>query len=141
MGNVHIDPVLDSPFAAVDRMLAERAGKYDIAVLDVHAEATGEKLALAYAFDGKFSVVFGTHTHVPTADLQILPRGTGYVSDLGMCGETGGVLGMNAEEVVARMRSHLPLKFSAAQGPCAADGCVFTLSPDGKTTACERVRI
>ena len=140
MGNVHIDPVLDSPFGVIERTLDENAGRYDLALLDIHAEATGEKLAVAYAFDGRFSAIFGTHTHVPTADLQILPKGTGYVSDLGMCGETGGILGMNAEEVVRRIRSHLPGRFSAASGSCAADGCIFTLDAAGKTTSCERVR-
>ena len=140
MGNVHIDPVLDSPFDYIERALAREDGRYDIALLDIHAEATGEKLAVAHAFDGKISAVWGTHTHVPTADLQILPRGTGYVTDLGMCGESGGILGMDAESVVKRMRSHLPLRFDAASGPARADGVIFTVDErSGRTTALKRI--
>ena len=140
MGNVHIDPTLDSPFDYVERALAREEGGFDIALLDIHAEATGEKLAMAHAFDGKISAVWGTHTHVPTADMQILPCGTGYVTDLGMCGESGGILGMDASSVVKRMRSHLPLKFEAASGPVRADAVIFTIDErTGKTTDVKRV--
>ncbi len=125
MGTVYIDPVLDSPFGYIDKVLADSEGKYDLAVLDIHAEATGEKLAVAYAYDGRITVVFGTHTHVPTADGRILPNGTGYISDLGMCGESGGVLGMDAETVVEKMRTRLPKKFIPASGEPSADGVIF----------------
>ncbi len=137
MGNVHIEPVLDSPFEPIDRVLAREAGRYDFAIVDIHAEATGEKLALGYYLDGRASVVFGTHTHVPTADGRILPRGTGYISDLGMCGESGGVLGMDAEGVIKRMKTHLPLPFRAASGSAVADGVIFTV--DEKTKKCLRI--
>ncbi len=125
MGTVYMDPVLDSPFGFIDRALSELSGKYDLAVLDIHAEATGEKLAIAYAYDGKINVVFGTHTHVPTADGRILPLGTGYISDLGMCGESGGVLGMEPLSVVEKMRTRLPKKFTPAMGAPVADGVIF----------------
>ena len=127
MGNVNMEPVLDSPFDAVERVLKEAEGKYDFSILDIHAEATGEKLAVGYAFDGKINVIFGTHTHVQTADGQVLPQGTGYISDVGMCGESGGVLGMDAQRVVLRMRSHLPHPFIVASGECVADGVLFDL--------------
>ena len=127
MGNVHIEPNLDSPFGYIDRVLSREAGNYDFSVLDIHAEATGEKLAIGYAYDGKINVIFGTHTHVKTADLQILPKGSGYITDVGMCGESGGVIGMDAETVVERMRTHLPVPFKAACGVCRADGAVFTI--------------
>ena len=127
MGNVHVEPNLDSPFGYIDRVLRSEAGRYDFSILDIHAEATGEKLAVGYAYDGKINVVFGTHTHVKTADLQILPGGTGYISDVGMCGESGGIIGMDAEVVVERMRTHLPIPFKAANGQCRADGVIFTL--------------
>lgn len=140
MGNVYIEPTLDSPFSFIERALERERGRYDLALLDIHAEATGEKLAVAYAFDGRISAVFGTHTHVPTADLQILPGGTGYVSDLGMCGETGGILGMDPACIQKRMRTHLPLKFECAKGPVRADGVIFTVDEhSGKTTSLERV--
>ncbi len=131
MGTVNIDPVLNSPYDAVDKVLRREDGGYDIAIMDVHAEATGEKLALAYNYDGRISVIFGTHTHVPTADLRILPQGTGYVTDLGMCGETGGVLGMSPETVIKRMRSKLPERFAPAGGAPEADGVIFDI--DEKT--------
>lgn len=141
LGRVHIEPQLDSFYGYIDRLLAREEGRYDFAVLDIHAEATGEKLAAAYAYDGKINVVFGTHTHVPTADLRILPNGTGYVSDLGMCGESGGVLGMDAEVVVKRMRSSLPIRFKAADGACEADGVIFEIDTNsGKTKALKRVK-
>lgn len=140
MGNVHIEPNLDSPFEHIERLLRREAGAYDFAVLDIHAEATGEKLAVAYSFDGRISIVFGTHTHVQTADEQILPSGTGYISDIGMCGETGGILGMDAESVVKRMRSHLPLKFEPAKGKPRADGVIFILNEaSGKVTEIRRI--
>lgn len=127
LGNVHIDPVLDSPFSYIDRLLLKEAGNYDFSILDIHAEATGEKLAVGYAYDGKINVIFGTHTHVQTADEQILPRGSGYISDAGMCGESGGVLGMDAECVVERMRTKIPYKFKAATGAPVANAVIFTL--------------
>lgn len=127
LGNVHMDPVLDSPYAYIDKLLSELQGKYDFSVLDIHAEASGEKLAIGYAYDGKINVVFGTHTHVQTADEKILPRGTGYITDAGMCGQSGGVLGMDPECVVGRMRTHLPHKFVVAGGACEANGVIFEL--------------
>ena len=132
MGVVHIDPVLNSPFDAIDRALRECEGKYDFAMLDFHAEATGEKLAIGYEYDGRINVIFGTHTHVQTADAQILPHGTGYITDVGMCGESGGILGMDAERVRLRMRSHMPHAFKAAVGPCCADGVIFTLDTSSR---------
>ena len=140
MGRVHIDPVLDSPFIYIDRVLRDCEGRYDFAILDFHAEATGEKLAVGYAYDGKINVIFGTHTHVKTADGQILPKGTGYISDVGMCGESGGILGMDPEVVVLRMRSSLPHSFKSANGPCRADGVIFTLdTATGRVTKVESV--
>lgn len=140
MGNVHIEPCLDSPFEYIERALEREAGRYDIAVLDIHAEATGEKLAVAHAFDGRFAAIFGTHTHVPTADARILPRGTGYITDVGMCGESGGILGMDADTVVKRMRTHLPLRFDPASGAVLADGVIFTVDErTGKATDVTRV--
>ena len=140
LGNIYMDPVLDSPFSYIEKVLRGEKGRYDLAVLDIHAEATGEKLAVAYAFDGEINVVFGTHTHVPTADGRILPRGTGYISDLGMCGESGGVLGMEPLGVVERMRTHLSRKFSPASGKVIADGVIFTVdTSSGRVTDIERI--
>ncbi len=140
LGNIYMDPVLDNPYPYIDRVLREESGRYDFSVIDFHAEATGEKLALGYAYDGLINIVFGTHTHVQTADEKILPRGTGYISDVGMCGESGGVLGMDAECVVTRMRSRLPHKFFAASGECEANGAIFTLdTSNGRITEIKRI--
>ena len=140
MGTVHIDPTLDSPYPFIDRALAREAGRYDIALLEIHAEATGEKVAMGYAYDGKIQAVFGTHTHIPTADEQILPRGTGYITDIGMCGESGGVLGMDPTLVIERMRTRLPVRFVKAQGAPIANGVIFTVDTVAKkTTAVRRV--
>lgn len=125
MGIVNIEPRLDSPYGYIDKVLSDEAGKYDVAILDIHAEATGEKLALGYAYDGKINIVFGTHTHVPTADERILPNGTGYITDIGMCGESEGVLGMDPQVVVERQRTALPIPFQVASGEPKADGAIF----------------
>ena len=140
MGNVHIEPNLDSPYTYIDKVLRVESGNYDFAILDIHAEATGEKIAIGYAYDGKINVIFGTHTHVPTADEQILPYGTGYITDVGMCGESGGVIGMQSESIVLRMRTRLPHKFTAASGPCVANGAIFDLdTKSGRVTSVSRV--
>ena len=140
MGNVHVEPNLDSPFGYIDRVLTSEEGRYDFSILDIHAEATGEKLAIGYAYDGRINVIFGTHTHVKTDDLQILPKGTGYITDVGMCGESGGIIGMDASVVVERMRTHLPLPFKAASGVCRADGAIFTLdTSSGKVSSVKSV--
>ena len=137
MGNIHIEPVLDNPYSYIDDVLNGEEGNYDFSILDIHAEATGEKLAIGYAYDGKINVIFGTHTHVQTADEMILPLGTGYISDVGMCGESGGVLGMDPECVISRMRSRMTNKFKAASGACKANGVIFTI--DNSTKKCTEI--
>ena len=138
LGTVHIEPVLDSPYPFIDKALAKTEGKYDFSVLDFHAEATGEKLAAGHAYDGKINVIFGTHTHVPTADETVLPNGTGYISDVGMCGESGGILGMDKETVIMRMKTKLPHKFKASEGAPFANGAVFDI--DSTNKICKSVK-
>lgn len=140
MGTVHMEPQLDAPYAYIDAALKREAGNYDVAVLDIHAEATGEKLAIAHNFDGRINVTFGTHTHVPTADYTVLPRGTGYVSDLGMCGESGGILGMDVGTVLYKMKTKMPGKFKCADGAPFADGVIFELDAGGKAVSVQRIR-
>lgn len=135
IGRVYMEPYA-SPFDTVDRILLREAGNYDFAVMDVHAEATSEKLALAHWFDGRVRVIFGTHTHVPTADEQILPKGSGYVTDLGMCGPTGGIIGTAKEPVIERFRTLMPTQFALAEGAVAAHGVIF----DVGESRVERVR-
>ncbi len=140
-GQVFMEPALDSPFTAIDRVLSRYAGDYDISVLDIHAEATGEKLALAHYLDGRVSAVFGTHTHVQTADECILPSGTGYISDIGMCGAVDSVLGVKKEAIIERYLTRLPVRPEPAQGPLVATGAYFSIDESsGKCTAVRRVR-
>lgn len=142
MGRVHMDPPLDSPFAAAESILRREEGRYDIAVMDVHAEATGEKMAIAMHLDGRFAAIWGTHTHVPTADLSILPKGTGYVSDVGMCGADGGILGLDAALIVKRCMTGLPSRALPAEGDIYADAVLFIIDEStGKTVSLERHRI
>ena len=136
-GTAFLD-ALDNPFTVVDRILERERGGYDIAILDMHAEATSEKLAMGYYLDGKVQIVFGTHTHVPTADARVLPKGTGYITDLGMTGPQNGILGTDAEAVLHKMRTHLPARFTVADGPVTAQGALFTLE-DRKPYRCIKV--
>lgn len=139
-GTTFMEP-LDSPFAAIEKILDREEGRYDIAVADLHAEATSEKLALARAFDGRLTVMFGTHTHVQTADEQILPHGSGYITDLGMSGPVDGILGTKTEAVLTKMRDHLPAHFTVAEGEIAICGALFTVDPSAKKcVAVKRVK-
>lgn len=128
-GCVFMQP-LANPFSSVEYELNHARGKYDFAVLDIHAEATSEKLALARYFDGKFAAIFGTHTHVQTNDAQILPNGTGYITDLGMTGPVNGILGVRAQEVIFRARTQMPQRFTVADGEIRAHGALFEINPN-----------
>ena len=140
MGNVFMDSLAD-PFDAVEKILDRNAGSYDFAMLDIHAEATAEKLALARTFDGRIAVIFGTHTHVQTADEGILPHGSGYITDLGMCGPADGILGTDAAAVIRKFRTHMPQRFLPAEGPLALHGALFTLDSSFCVTAVERISL
>ncbi len=131
-GKMYLSEALD-PFTLLDRILEREAGKYDLALLDIHAEATSEKLALARYFDGRIHIIFGTHTHVPTADTQILPHGSGYVTDLGMCGATDSIIGAVTEDVIKSFTTEEEVHFHAADGPATADGVIFDLDPSTGT--------
>ncbi|MBR6529904.1 MAG: YmdB family metallophosphoesterase [Clostridia bacterium] len=129
----------DNPFTACDRLLEAQKGKYDFAVCDFHGEATAEKSAFAHDFDGKFAVVFGTHTHVPTADLQILEGGTAFITDLGMCGAKDSVLGVDTAASIRRFRQGPPLDYIPATGKTVLMGALFTVGENGKTISAERI--
>lgn len=139
-GSVFMD-ALGDPFRAVESELERARRTYDLAVLDIHAEATSEKLALARYFDGRFAAIFGTHTHVQTADEQILPNGTGYITDLGMTGPTNSILGVTPTDVIEKLRTHMPRRFTVAEGEIAACGALFDIDPvTGKANAVSRVK-
>lgn len=140
MGVAFLDPLAD-PFDTLDRLLKE-AGDPKFCVVDLHAEATSEKKALAWYADGRLSALFGTHTHVQTADEQILPGGTGFITDAGMTGPVNSVLGVKPELAIAKMHGKLPVRFAAAEGECELQGVLFTLDDaTGKTVAVERLQV
>lgn len=131
------------PFAAVDELI-EKANEDGIRIIlvDFHAEATSEKRALGLYLDGKVSAFFGTHTHVQTADLQILENGTGYITDIGMTGPKDSVLGVKKEIIINRLKNNDTSKFELANGDCMLNGCIFEVDEyTGKTVNLERIYI
>lgn len=126
-GNVSMNEALASPFSSVDAILGREAGRYDVALLDFHAEATSEKIAMGYYLDGRAAAVWGTHTHVATADERILPGGTAYVTDIGMTGPSDGVLGVDAEVIIRRFVTQMPQRFTMATGAVAATGIIVEI--------------
>jgi len=139
MGTVYMES-LESPFSAVDRILEREHGRYDLSVLDIHAEATSEKIALGHYFDGKIPIIFGTHTHVPTADLRILPGGSGYITDLGMVGPEESVLGVKKEIIIEKFTTKMPVRFEIADGPLILCGACFTYDTEKQcVTAAEQI--
>ncbi|MFL2654285.1 MAG: TIGR00282 family metallophosphoesterase [Alphaproteobacteria bacterium] len=133
MCRLFMDP-LDDPFVALERLLSENTlgGSVDAIIIDVHGEASSEKMAIGHAFDGRASLVVGTHTHVPTADLQILDGGTAYQTDAGMCGDYDSVIGMRKAPAIERFRRKIPgERLSPASGP--ADLCGVFIETDDKT--------
>lgn len=130
----------DNPFTAADRLLAQ--GTAEFTLVDFHAEATSEKLAMGYYLDGRVSALWGTHTHVPTADERVYPKGTGYITDLGMTGPIESVLGIEPWQSVETFLGGLPGRYKQPEGPCKMQGAIFTLdSAAGLCTAVERVDI
>ena len=133
MGRFELDSNLSSPFEKADRILAGEGKDADVMLVDFHAEATSEKGAMAWYLDGRAQAVWGTHTHVPTADTQILPKGTGFVTDLGMTGPARSILGVKPENSIARFLGQLPRRYEAAGGPCKLCAVRFTIDTQTKT--------
>jgi len=125
-GRVGMDPC-SCPFEAADAILAKEKGSYDISVFDFHAEATSEKFALAAYLDGRADIVFGTHTHVPTADERILPGGSAFITDIGMCGSENSALGVETQGVIEKFRTGMPQKFKVSDNKTVIQGALFTL--------------
>ena len=133
MGRVFM-PMVDCPFRVAERELAQLTTETDCILVDMHAETTSEKMAMGYFLDGKVSVVLGTHTHVQTADEQILPQGTGYLTDVGMTGPVKSVIGMKHNLVIQKFLTQLPRRFEVAPGPSVLCAAVVTLDPETKKT-------
>ena len=134
IGRCGMDYGPDNPFLQVEKILKGITAK--IILVEIHAEATAEKLAMGYMLDGKISALWGTHTHVPTSDTQILPKGTGYVTDLGMTGPKHSVLGIQPALSIAKFRGDLPERYRWAEGPTKLEAVLFTI--DTQTGLCRK---
>lgn len=139
LGNVYMDGA-DCPFRAVDREIEYLKSFVKVIIVDMHAEATSEKCALAWHADGRVSAVIGTHTHVQTADERIFPRGTGFLTDAGMTGPHDGVIGVERELVLEKFLMHMPVKFEVAKGPVQFNGVILEVDEkNGRTLSMKRI--
>jgi metallophosphoesterase (TIGR00282 family) len=139
-GQVFMDPV-DSPFFAVERLLDEQKGRFDFAICDLHAEATSEKQVFAHRFDGRIKIIFGTHTHVPTADERLTALGGAYITDIGMCGGEESVIGLTYSSVESRYMQNIRRKGVAESKNIALNGAVFTVNESTLcVTAVKRIK-
>ena len=130
----------ENPFTTADRLLKD--GEAEFTLVDFHAQATSEKLAMGYYLDGRVSALWGTHTHVPTADERVYPKGTGYITDLGMTGAVESVLGIEPWQSVESFLGGLPGRYKTPAGPAKLQGAIFTIETEtGLCTAVERVDI
>ena len=140
IGKTYLEYAQGSPFDKADEEIARLKEKTNIILVDFHAEATSEKLAMGFYLDGRVSAVFGTHTHVQTSDEMILPAGTGYITDLGMTGVRLSILGRSVPPIVERFRTGMPQKFEIASGKGQFCGCIFDIDEEnGRCTAVERI--
>jgi metallophosphoesterase (TIGR00282 family) len=128
-----------SPFSEIDAILADLRGKADYVFVDFHAEATSEKVAMGWYLDGRVMACVGTHTHVPTADARVLPGGTAYITDVGMTGPRGGVIGVVKEQAVKRFLTMMPVKFETASDDPWLNGVLIEAGDDGRATSIEQV--
>ncbi|MCF6158834.1 MAG: TIGR00282 family metallophosphoesterase [wastewater metagenome] len=141
LGRVFMKPV-DCPFRAVDDILKTLPAEIKIIFVDMHAEATSEKIAMGWYLDGRVSAVFGTHTHVPTADEKILPKGTAFISDLGMTGPHESVLGRKIECVLRAIVTQMPTRFEVAEGDVRISGAKIVVdSQTGKAESIRRIEV
>jgi len=136
IGRVAMDPNFDNPFTKMDWVL--RQEEADLTLVDFHAEATSEKGAMAWYLDGRAQALWGTHTHVPTADCRVMPKGLGFVTDLGMTGPSQSVIGIKPEQAINRFLGGLPRRFEPAPGPCKLDAVLFDI--DAAARRCVDVR-
>ncbi len=141
IGRVFMKPY-DSPFDRADELLEGLRFETDVVLLDFHAEATSEKIALGLYLDGRVSALFGTHTHVQTADAKVLPEGTAYITDLGMSGPHESILGREIEPVLRRLRAGTPAKFGVGKGDVRLQGVIVTIDTEsGRASGIERLDV
>lgn len=142
MGRIYINLPCDDPFAAADRVLQSLPSDVKVCVCDMHAEASSEKIAMGYWLDGRVSLIFGTHTHVPTADARILPGGSAFICDVGMCGPYDSVLGRRKDRVLKYMSTGMPQLFDVATGDVRLCGALAEIDEQtGRANSIERIEI
>jgi metallophosphoesterase (TIGR00282 family) len=140
LGSLFIGPPV-GPFEVVDDLVAEARARTPVIVVDMHAEATSEKVAMARWLDGKVTAVIGTHTHVQTNDARVQTGGTAAITDAGMTGPHDSVIGVEAELAIRQMRTGMPVRFETASGDVRIEGVLVECGPDGRATRCEPVRV
>ena len=142
IGRVDIYVLSENPFLVVNKIVEKIKNKVDIIIVDFHAEATAEKIAMGYYLDGKITALFGTHTHVQTADEKILPNGTGYITDIGMTGPKNSVIGMNIQASIKRFETTLPERYKIAEGEAILNGVIFEIDNETcKVKAIKRIQV
>ena len=137
-GSVFLE-VARSPFSEIEAVLGELRGRADHVLVDFHAEATSEKVAMGWHLDGRVTACVGTHTHVPTSDFRVLPGGTAYVSDVGMTGPRGGVIGMKRELALERFRTQMPVKLETSAEDPWLNAVLIEAGDDGRATGIEQL--
>jgi metallophosphoesterase (TIGR00282 family) len=140
LGSLFLSPAIDM-FEIVDGLVDEARAQADVIVVDVHAEATSEKVALSRWLDGRVTAVIGTHTHVQTADARVQPGGTAAITDVGMTGPHDSVIGVKADLAIHRMRTGMPVRFETADGDVRIEGALVECDASGRATAIEPVRV
>jgi len=139
-GRIFMHP-LDCPFRTADREIGILRKKTDVIIVDMHAEATSEKIAMGWYLDGRVAAVLGTHTHVQTADDRILPGGTAYVTDVGMTGPFDSVIGIRKDVIMQRFLSQIPNKFDVAKGDVRLQGVIVEIAPNGRAQGIQRLNV
>lgn len=142
LGRIYMNLPADDPFACADKILENIPANVRVCICDFHAEATSEKVAMGHFLDGRVSVIFGTHTHVPTADARILPGGSAAITDVGMCGPYDSVLGRRKDRVLKYMTTNMPAPFDVATGDVKMCGIYAEVDPEtGRAISCERIEV
>lgn len=142
IGRTNMGILSENPFLEADNIIEKIKNEADIIVIDFHAEATAEKIAFANYLDGKANIIYGTHTHVQTADEMILPNGTGYITDIGMTGPINSVIGMNKKASIKRFVTTLPEKYKIADGESKFNSCLFCVNDEnGRTEKITRINL
>lgn len=142
IGRVEMNILTENPFIMAKDIIDEIKEKVDIIIVDFHAEASAEKIAMGYYLDGKVNILFGTHTHVQTADEKITEKGMGYISDIGMTGPENSVIGMDIKASIKRFETTLPERYKIAEGKCVFNGCIFELDESTcRITNVRRVKV